>query len=144
VDPLVLIMIVVVGALFAWVIFLGLYHPRSGADVLDWRPTRSPELEAQNEVDDLDQMLEAANERRRRRGEPELTEEELEARVLEDRRERHARREAYLADNETADAVRADVEQMLARVNDGRRRRGEPELTAEEYRAEIESGPSAG
>jgi len=139
VDPLVLIMLIVVGGLLLWVLFLGLYHPRSGADVLDWRPTRSPELEAQNEIDDLDQMLEATNERRRRRGDAELTEEALEARVLEDRREQHARREAYLADSETPEQARADLEQMLARVNEGRRRRGEPELTAEQYRARIES-----
>src|SRR4051812_2602997 len=42
VDPLVLIMTVLIGGLLVWVIFLGLYHPRSGADVLQWRPTRSP------------------------------------------------------------------------------------------------------
>jgi hypothetical protein len=145
VDPLVLIMTVLVGGLLVWVIFLGLYHPRSGAEVLQWRPTRSPELEAQNEVDDLEQMLQAANERRRARGEPELTEEMLEARVLEDRREQHQLRAAYLAatDDESAEAVQADIAQMLARVNDGRRRRGEPELTLAEYRARLE-GDSLG
>jgi hypothetical protein len=139
---MVLIMTVLIGGLLVWVIFLGLYHPRSGSDVLDWRPTRSPELEAQNEVDDLDQMLEAANERRRRRGEAELTEAAVEARVMEDQRRRRAMRDAYLADQETEGQVAADVAQMLARVNDGRRRRGEPELTADEYRAEIERGPN--
>jgi hypothetical protein len=140
VDPLVLIMTVLVGGLLVWVVFLGLYHPRSGADVLDWRPTRSPELEAQNEVDDLDQMLDAANERRRARGEAELTEETMQARVLEDRREQHQIRERYLAESaEESDAdVAADIEQMLERVNAGRRRRGERELTAAEYRARIE------
>jgi hypothetical protein len=140
VDPLVVIMIVVLGGLIAWVLFLGLYHPRSGADVLDWRPTRSPELEVQNEIDDLDQMLEATNERRRRRGEDELTEDDLQARVREDQRERRERSEAYRAESETEADVAADIEQMLARVNEGRRRRGERELTAEEYRAQIESG----
>lgn len=140
-DPLVIIMTVLVGGLLIWVIFLGLYHPRSGADVLQWRPTRSPELEAQNEIDDLDQMLQAANQRRRARGEPELTEEMLEARVLEDRREQHALRAAYLAANqdESEEAVEADIAQMLARVNEGRRRRGEPELTLAEYRAKLEA-----
>jgi hypothetical protein len=141
VDPLVLIMTVLIGGLLVWVIFLGLYHPRSGADVLQWRPTRSPELEAQNEVDDLDQMLQAANERRRARGEPELTEEMIEARVHEDRREQNELRAAYLAaiDDESEEAVAADIAQMLTRVNDGRRRRGEPELTVAEYRARIEA-----
>jgi hypothetical protein len=134
-------MIVVIGGLVAWVVFLGLYHPRSGADVLDWRPTRSPELEAQNEVDDLDQMLEATNERRRRRGEPELTEETLQARVLEDRREQQRLHAQYVADSESEADVQADIAQMLARVNEGRRRRGEPELTADEYRAQLEADP---
>lgn len=133
-------MTAVIGGLLAWVVFLGLYHPRSGSDVLDWRPTRSAEVEAQNEIDDMDQMLEATNARRRARGEGELTEEILEARVMEDQRERRAMRDAYLAGQETEGQVAADVEQMLARVNDGRRRRGEPELTVAEYRARIESG----
>ena len=134
-------MTVLIGGLLVWLIFLGLYHPRSGADVLQWRPTRSPELEAQNEVDDLEQMLQAANERRRARGEPELTEEVLQARVIEDRREQNELRAAYLAatDDESEEIVKADIAQMLARVNDGRRRRGEPELTPAEYRARIEA-----
>jgi hypothetical protein len=140
VDPLVIIMTVVVGGLLVWVIFLGLYHPRSGADVLDWRPTRSPELEAQNEIDDLEQMLEAANAKRRARGEAELTEEQIELRVLEDRRERTKLRAEYLASQDESEAdVEADIAQMLARVNEGRRRRGEPELTAAEYRARLEA-----
>ena len=139
---MVLIMTVLIGGLLIWVIFLGLYHPRSGSDVLDWRPTRSPELEAQNEIDDVDQMLEAANERRRRRGDAELTEQDMEARVIEDQRERRKRRDEYLSSQEDAGVIDADIEQMLARVNDGRRRRGEPEITAAEYRAEIERGPN--
>jgi hypothetical protein len=143
VDPLVVIMTVLVGGLLVWLIFLGLYHPRSGADVLRWRPTRSPELEAQNEVDDLEQMLQATNERRRARGQPELTEEMLEARVLEDRHKQHQLRDAYLADNESEADVEADIAQMLARVNEGRRRRGEPELTAAQYRAQLEADASA-
>ena len=139
-DPLVLIMTVVIGGLLVWLIFLGLYHPRSGADVLQWRPTRSPELEAQNEVDDLDQMLQAANDRRRARGEAELTEEMLQARVLEDRREQNEMRAAYLAanDDESEGNVAADIAQMLARVNEGRRRRGEPEWSLAEYRARLD------
>ena len=134
-------MTALIGGLLVWLIFLGLYHPRSGADVLQWRPTRSPELEAQNEVDDLEQMLQAANDRRRARGDAELTEEMLQARVLEDRREQNELRAAYLAatDDESEETVQADIAQMLARVNDGRRRRGEPELTPAEYRARIEA-----
>lgn len=49
-------------------------YPGSGADLLDWRPTRSAEVEAQLEVDDVQQMIDAQNEMRRRRGAPDLTE----------------------------------------------------------------------
>jgi len=77
------------GALIAlFIVFyaLGKYYPGSGAEQVDWRPTRSPEVEAQLELDDVDQMLEAQNERRRRSGRPELSEEHFVARVEEDER----------------------------------------------------------
>ena len=75
-DPFALIVLGMVVGLLLWVLFLGLYHPRSGSEVLQWQPTRSAELEIQNELDDIEQMLEAANQRRRARGEAELTEDE--------------------------------------------------------------------
>jgi hypothetical protein len=55
-------------------VLLARAYPGSGADLVDWRPTRSPEVEAQLELDDVQQMIEAQNEMRRRRGAPELTE----------------------------------------------------------------------
>lgn len=67
---------------------VGRLYPGSSAEVIDWRPTRSPEVEVQNEIDDVRQMLEAQNELRRRRGAPEVTEGELRARVDEEERER--------------------------------------------------------
>lgn len=71
---------------------LGRWYPGSGAEQVHWRPTRSPELEAQLELEDIDQMLEAQNERRRRDGRAELTEEGMREQVAED--ERRRRREA--------------------------------------------------
>jgi hypothetical protein len=56
----------------------------SVADLLDWKPTRSPEVEAQNEVDDVRQMIEAQNEYRRKRGAREITEEDVERQARED------------------------------------------------------------
>ena len=117
-------------------LLLGRYHPRSGNDVLRWKSTRTPDQEVQNEIDDLDQMLEAANARRRRRGEAELTEASLRERVAADVRDANSRRDRYLTDENLADE---DVGQMLVTINRGRRRRGEPELTETEYRARIES-----
>jgi len=67
-------------------VVVGHYYPGSSADLVDWTPTRSPEVEAQNEIDDIRQMMEAQNEIRRRRGVPEWTEEDLQASVAEDER----------------------------------------------------------
>jgi hypothetical protein len=129
VDPF---LVMVVGGLVAFVVALvliGCYHPRSGADVLDWRPTRSVETEVLLEFEDVDQMIEAANERRRRRGEREITEREVRERVAADLRASNARRESYLEDQ--------DVAEMLAAKNARRRARGLPEITEDDYRAQI-------
>jgi hypothetical protein len=87
VDPFAAIMLGGIALLFIALLLLGRFYPGSGAQQLDWRPTRSPELEVQNEIDDVDQMREAVNRRRRARGEAELTEEDLRARVAEDQAE---------------------------------------------------------
>jgi hypothetical protein len=129
-DPFALIMLGIVVALIVFVLLLGRYHPKSGSDVLRWQPTRSPEMEVQNEVDDLDQMLEATNRRRRARGEAELTEASLRDRVAEDLRISQERRETYLAQE--------DLRQMLEATNEMRRRRGQPELTEAQLRADVE------
>jgi hypothetical protein len=77
VDPFALIMLGGVGALVVVLLAIGRFYPGSGADQLDWRPTRSPEVEVANEIDDLEQMREAVNRRRRARGEADLTDEDL-------------------------------------------------------------------
>ena len=75
-------LIVGVGILLA----LCKWYPGSGAEQVDWKPTRSPEVEAMLELDDVDQMLEAQNARRRASGRPERTEEDVRAQVAEDER----------------------------------------------------------
>ena len=129
VDTFALIMTGLVGGLLLFLILLGVFVPGNGARQLDWKPTRSVETEVQNEIDDLDQMLEAANERRRRRGEAELTEDALHAQVRQHQHESVKRRDDYMADLEIA--------QMLDRVNEQRRAKGRPEQTLEELRAEL-------
>ena len=76
------------------VVLLGLFSDRSPRDYLDWKPTRSPEAEAQNELDDVAQMIEAQNELKRRRGAPEISEEEIERRVRDDEAEKRRWRES--------------------------------------------------
>ena len=84
----------IVGVLF----LIGHYHQGSTAELVDWKPTRSPEVEAQNEIDDVRQMLEAQNEMRRRRGAPELTDRDLQRAVAEDERARLRGRGPFGAD----------------------------------------------
>jgi hypothetical protein len=60
-------------------ILLGVFSKRSALDILDWKPTRSPQVEAENEIDDVAQMIAAQNELRRRRGKPERTLEDVES-----------------------------------------------------------------
>jgi flagellar biosynthesis/type III secretory pathway M-ring protein FliF/YscJ len=99
--------VLVAMALFGWVmigifvifvgaiVLLGLYSPRSGADVLGWRPTRSREAEVQNELDDVAQMLEASNALRRRRGAAERTEHEVADAIRADQRDLDRRARDY-------------------------------------------------
>ena len=79
---------VVFGGLVVIGIFLaiGRWYPGSGAEQVDWRPTRSPEVEAELEIDDVDQMIEAQNARRRASGRPEITEDDIRAQVAADQR----------------------------------------------------------
>lgn len=80
--------VLVIAFLFAVLVIVGRMFPGTGAEVVDWKPTRSPEVEAQNEIDDIEQMIAAQNEMRRRRGAPELTQAELQRQVDEDERNR--------------------------------------------------------
>lgn len=63
-------------AILILALLAALFH-RDYEDVLDWRPTRSPEREAENLESDLHQMLAAQNRYRRMRGAPERTLEQV-------------------------------------------------------------------
>ena len=89
------VMIGIFAAFLGAILLLGLYSPRSGADVLGWRPTRSPETEAENEVDDVAQMLAASDALRRRRGVAERTEDDVAGDVRADERELARRAREY-------------------------------------------------
>ena len=72
--------LVAVGLVF-WL--LGRYYPGSGLEQVGLRSARElAERREELDAEDLDQMLAAHNERRRARGEAEVTADELEARVL--------------------------------------------------------------
>lgn len=74
---------------------IGKWYPGTGADQVDWRPTRSVETEVQNELDDVEQMLEAQNSRRRASGRSEITEDGIRAEVQQEERWRKEESERY-------------------------------------------------
>jgi hypothetical protein len=95
---------VLFGGLVVLGIFLaiGRWYPGSGAEQVDWRLTRSPEVEAELELDDVDQMLEAQNERRRASGRAEISEADIRAQVAADERWRDELRRRARARREPA------------------------------------------
>lgn len=94
VDPFTVVVVgglVAVGAVF-WL--LGRYYPGSGLEQVGLRSARElAERREALEAEDLDQMLAAHNERRRERGEAEVTAEEVEARLLGELSEQRRRHE---------------------------------------------------
>src|SRR5687767_12043987 len=83
-----------IGLIVLCLVLLARAYPGSGADLVDWKPTRSHEVEAQLEVDDVQQMLDAQNEYRRKRGARELTEDDANEMAREDERIRERARRA--------------------------------------------------
>jgi len=84
----VLITLGMVAFIVAVLVLLARSYPGSGADLVDWKPTRDYETEFKLEQDDIAQMIAAQNEYRRRRGAPELTAEDAERMGREDQRVR--------------------------------------------------------
>lgn len=77
-DPFAIAIGGFLGIMLLWVLALGVWYPGSGADVLDWKtPEYHAETDGERDSDDLAQMLEGVNAKRRARGERELTVREL-------------------------------------------------------------------
>lgn len=122
-------------ALLVWVWRLGTHAPGNGHEQLGLRsPRQIVEDREALEAEDLSQMLEAHNARRRRRGEREVTVSDLELQVAQDFNEQQRRREALIADRE--------LDQLLEVTNARRRARGLPARTREDVKREFGSGPS--
>ncbi len=130
VDPFVLVLVGFLLAMVIALVLIGHFYPGSGMEQLGMRSAREiTEQREELEAEDLEQMLAAHNARRRRRGEAEVTVEDLELRVTQDRRELEQRRAAYMADRE--------LDELLEATNARRRARGLPERTREEVRREY-------
>jgi hypothetical protein len=84
VDAFPLIVLGGIGVAVGLLVLLAKLYPGTGADLLDWGPSRSYEHEIELEMQDIDQMIEAQNAYRRKRGERELTEDEIRENVARD------------------------------------------------------------
>lgn len=134
-DPLALVWVAIVVVLVGAFWLVGRYYPGSGLQEIGLKSGREiMEQREALEAEDLDQMLEAHNARRRARGKAELTVEDLELRVAEDMRQRDKLRQRYLADQE--------LDQLLEATNARRRARGAPVRTREDIEREFGPGPS--
>jgi DNA-binding transcriptional MerR regulator len=100
VDAFTFVILGGVAALVLAVVVIAKIYPGSGADILDWKPTRSLETEVELELEDIGQMLEAQNERRRQRGEPDRTEEDIEREIAEHIRDQERRKAELRAERE--------------------------------------------
>jgi hypothetical protein len=108
----ILVSTVAVVLLVLVLVLLARAYPGSGADLVDWKPTRDYETEVRLEQDDIAQMLAAQNRYRRRRGLEELTERDVEQMAREDNRVRERGR---ISDQESL----AEVERELRRRDPG-------------------------
>ena len=79
-------------------VLLARLYPGTGADLLDWGPTRSYEHEVELEMQDVEQMIEAQNAYRRKRGAKEITEEDVERQAREDQAMRARGRGPFAGD----------------------------------------------
>ena len=135
-DPFALVLLGALAGLILWVWLLGKYYPGSGMEQLGLRSAREiTENREALDAEDLEQMLDAHNARRRRRGERELTVGDLERRVLEDQNDQRRRRAELTSERE--------LDELLEVTNARRRARGLPERTAAEAREEFGGGRSS-
>lgn len=137
-DPFALVLIAALLALVIWVLLLGRYAPGSGLEQLGLKTgSEISERRASLEAEDLAQMLEARNRRRRARGEAEVSADDFEMQVMADINAQRRR------DQEQAEALRQqsladrELDELLEATNARRRARGLPERTREDVKREF-------
>jgi hypothetical protein len=137
VDPFAIVLLVGLAGLVLWVWVLGRSNHGRGLEQMGLRTARQITEDRESlEAEDLAQMLEAHNARRRRRGETDMTVADLELRVAQDVSDQLRRRERYLADRE--------LDQLLEATNARRRARGLPERTRDDVKREFGTDAAPG
>jgi hypothetical protein len=110
-------LVVVGGLLSLFLVFyaIGKYSTSTPEEFLDWKPTRSVETEIELELDDVQQMIDAQNERRRRDGRPLISEDAFRNQIEMATREQRAE----------ADAARRERDELRAEIGEKEFRRRE-------------------
>lgn len=135
-DPFAVVILCSLAALVLFVVLIGRFYPGSGLEQLGMRSAREiTETREALDAEDLEQMLAARNRRRRARGEPEMTQADVEMQVMQDLADQRRRQEEYLADRE--------LDELLEATNARRRARGLPERTKAQAREEFGGDPPA-
>jgi hypothetical protein len=141
-DPFLLVMLGMVVALVLWVVIAGKLAPGSGLEQIGWKSSREVvERREALDAEDVQQMIEARNARRRSRGEREVTLEEMEMQVAADINEQARLRERYLSERREQQVDDRDLDELLELTNARRRAKGLPERTREEASREFGDKP---
>ena len=137
-DPFALAMLGLLVGLILLIVLVGKLAPGSGLEQLGLSSSREiVERREALDAEDVHQMLAARNARRRARGEPEVTMQEMELKVFSEMSEEQRRREEYRAARREQELADSDLEGLLEATNARRRARGLPERTREEARREF-------
>lgn len=143
-DPFLLVMLGMVVALVLWVVIAGKLAPGSGLEQIGWKSSREVvERREALDAEDVQQMIEARNARRRARGQREVTLEEMEMQVAADINEQARLRERYLSERRAQQVDDRDLDELLELTNARRRAKGLPERTREEASREFGDKPAS-
>jgi len=123
------------------VVLAGKLAPGSGLEQIGWKTSREVmERREALDAEDVQQMIEARNARRRARGEPEVSLQEVELQVFAEIGEQQRLNEAHVAEQRERGLADRDLDELLKATNARRRARGLPERTREQARREFASG----
>ena len=140
-DPFVLAMLGLLVGLILLVVLAGKLAPGSGLEQIGWKTSREVmERREALDAEDVQQMIEARNARRRARGEPEVSLQEVELQVFAEIGEQQRLNEAHVAEQRERGLADRDLDELLKATNARRRARGLPERTREQARREFASG----
>lgn len=129
-DSFTFIIVCGIVVMIIWVVLVGKFAPGNGLDQIGWKSAREvTESREALEAEDLEQMLEAHNARRRARGQSEVTLEQVEMGVVRDQHEMAKAREKA--------AESLELDELLEATNARRRARGLPERTREDALREF-------